>query len=56
MVRISIKVKYPNLKLVIPFRLQDPLSTFSKSSKMSEINYIFSEIERWAKVERNYTT
>lgn len=56
MVKISIRVRYPDIRLIEPFRLIDQLSSSVKEEKLVKINSIFSQIKRWTDVERNYTT
>ncbi len=56
MVKITVNVKYPSIKLITPYRLSEPLTIQSKIDRILELNSIISEIQRWTNAERNYNT
>jgi hypothetical protein len=56
LVKISISVKYPDVKCISPVRLIDKMTVDTKKMVIEEINSVFDNIKRWAKVERNYYT
>ncbi len=56
MVKVSISVRYPEIKLIKPFRLIDAMSIDEKSRLLADITSVFKSIERWTNAERNYNT
>ena len=56
MVKIVVRVKPPQIRLVPPYRLVDSFSVSVKQDKISILNTVFNDIERWTKIERNYAS
>ncbi len=51
-----IKVRYPEMKLLSPYRLSEPLTIASKKVRIDGVNAVFMSIKEWADAKRNYTT
>jgi hypothetical protein len=56
MIKVSVRVKYPDIGFVLPYRLVDSLSLQAKERTIGELNGILKNIERWTSAERNYSS
>ena len=56
MIKLVIKVKYPTVSYVLPFKLSESFTEASKQSRLSVVNANFQNIKRWIDAKRNYTS
>ena len=56
MIKLVVKVKYPTVSYVLPFKLSEPFTEATKQARVSAINGNFLNIQRWIDAKRNYTS
>lgn len=56
MIKVVIKVKYPKISYISPFKLSEEYTAQSREDRVSTIGENFKNIERWYNAKRNYIT
>jgi len=56
MIKVIIKVKYPKISYISPFRLSEEYTVQTKEDRLSQINNNFNNLKRWVDAKRNYIT
>ena len=56
MIKLVIRVKYPRVSYVVPYRLSEYFTAGPKEDRLSVIDDNFKNIQRWVDAKRNYTS
>ncbi len=56
MVKMIVRVKYPLISNVIPYKLSEFFSISTRQSRIDTIHNNFQNIKRWTDARRNYSS
>ena len=56
MIKIVIRVKYPKISYITPYKLSEYFTSASKQDRLSIVNENFKNLRRWTDAKRNYNS